>query len=896
MKPAPSPLVRVAVALALGSSAAAFAQAPATPPAAPGATPPAAGAPTPPAPGTPRPFKDVLKDAKETKGFFNLWQKDDKVWIELKPDQLEKPFFVSIVNTHSLGEGRFWGGLMGPSTIAFFRKSGSQVQLIAQNERFRAAKGSPVERAVEASFSDSLIASAAVASAPHPDTKAVLVEANGMMVADFTGLATQLETSFRIAYALDARNSSLVKAETNELATSFHTTLHFAVPKLPAPPLVPNPAQPRVPPPRSVPDPRSLFFGYRVNLAQLPAVPMKPRVADERVGYFTTGFRDFTDDLKAHPGVYYVNRWRLQKKDASAELSEPVKPIVYWVDRNIPVKHRQAVIDGILEWNKAFERIGFKDAIQARVQPDNADFDTSDVRYATVRWYLTTETSGGSAVGPSHVDPRTGEILDADIIVADVFTRGPRRMAVDDLPRPRATPTAFGQAHAFCDYAEQAHQEADFALDILEARGDIEPGSPEADEIVFAYLKETVAHEVGHTLGLRHNFRSSTIYTAAQLRDPEFTKKNGIVGSVMDYAPFNLPLKGEPKADYVHPGLGPYDYWAIEYGYKPLDPATEKAELEKIAARGSTEPWLAYATDEDGWIGGSPHGMDPTVNIFDLSDNPIAYYRKRLDLSRELWDRLQAKQLEPGETYDRLRQSFLAGFQTLSRGMVPATKFIGGVVQLRDRAGTNRLPFTPVSAAQQREALKVLNDGMFTVDSFRFKPEFLASLPHSRLEAYDNLLRGHSSQPPQIISLPTMVFDLQKTVLDQVLSDAVAKRIVESQQISKDGANAFRLSELYDTLQASIWAELKSGKEVTPMRRNLQREHLRRVAGALLRPSAAQPADARSLLRFNALALAAEIKASQAKPAFSKETRAHLSESLNTLEEALKAPMQRTGV
>ena len=286
--------------------------------------------------------------------------------------------------------------------------------------------------------------------------------------------------------------------------------------------------------------------------------------------------------------------------------------------------------------------------------------------------------------------------------------------------------------------------------------------------------------------------------------------------------------------------------------------------------------------------------MDPTVNVWDLSDNPLAYYRKRLDLSRELWERLQAKTLAAGETYDSQRRSFLAGFQQLSRGMAPVTKYIGGIVQLRDRAGSGRLPYTPIPAAQQREGLKLLNDGMFKVDSFKFKPEFLASLPHSRLEYFDHLIRGESAQAA-MVSLPTMVLDLQKAVLDQVMSDGVAKRVVEGTQISRDGANAFRLSELYDTLQGSIWAELKTGAEVTPMRRNLQREHLRRVAGGLLRPTAAQPADARSLLRFNAQSLVAELKAAQAKPGLSKETRAHLSESQNTLEEALKAPLQRAG-
>ncbi len=889
-------LSRAAAALVLAAALPALAQAPA-PNGPPAGAAPGAPAAAPAAPGQPKPFKDVVKDAKETPGFFTLWQKDDKTWIEIKPGQLDQPFYFSTVRTNALGERFVIAGLMGARHVVEFRKVGSQVQLVAKNMRFR-TKGGAVERAVKASFSDSLLASAAVASAPHPDSKAILVEANALLLGDLPGASTQLETAFRLPFALDAKNSSLVKASNSETTAGFDVSLHFSVPKLPAPPLVPNPAQPKVDPPMNTPDPRSLFLGYRYNFAKLPE-PMAPRVADERVGYFTTGFTDFSDDLDPNPKVYFANRWRLEKKDPAAALSEPKQPIVYWVDRNIPEKYRQAVIDGILEWNQAFERIGFKNAIQAKVQPADASFDTADIRHATVRWYLASD--GGPAIGPSQVDPRTGEILDADILMTDGFTRGSRRFVVEDAPRSlggahrHAMPGFLGDEAAFCTFANEAHEEAGFAMDLLEARGEIEPGSPEADAFVNAYVKEVITHEVGHTLGLRHNFRSSTIYTAAQLRDPAFTKKNGVVGSIMDYPPFNIPLKGEPKSDYVMPGLGPYDFWAIEYGYKPIEPAREKEELEAIAARGAKEPWLAYGTDEDSFIGGAPQGMDPTANVWDLTNDPLGYFRKRLNLSRELWDRLESKSLKPGESYDTLRRSLAAGFQQLGRGLAPATKYIGGVIQLRDRAGSGRLPFAPVPAAQQREALKLIAEGALAVDSFRFKPELLASVPHNRLDYFDDLVRGQTNPQP-MFSLSGTVLGMQRGVLDQVMSDAVAGRIVESQNLAANPKEAFRLSELYDTLQASIWSELKSGREVTPMRRNLQREHLKRVAGMLVKPSASLPADARSLVRMNAIALAAEIRASQSKPAFSKETRAHLSESLNSLEEALKAPLARAGV
>ncbi len=893
-------LRRTAMAAILGASLAAFARAPApdqpaqgaplTP--APSATTPGAPA-SAPAPGpAARPFRELIKDAKETKGFFTLWRQDDRAWIEIRPDQLDKPFFFTTVRTTGVGERMVIAGLMGARHIVYFRKVNGHIQLIAKNTRFRAQAGTPLARTVKESFSDSLLASAPIASQPNPAGHAILVEVNALLLSDIPAASTLLEDAFHVPYALDGRNSSLVRADADEASTGFNVSLHFSVPKMPG--SSGRGGDNDVRPPLDTPDPRSLFLGYRYNFTQLPE-PMTPRVADERVGYFTTSFTDFSDDLDPNPNVHYVNRWRLEKKDPNAAISEPVKPIVYWIDRNIPEKYRKPITEGVLEWNKAFERIGFKNAIQVKVQPDDASFDTADTQHASIRWYLSSD--GGPAIGPSHVDPRTGEILDADIVFTDVFTRSSRRFIVEDLPKSSSGTAlpgiSLGQGFDNCAYAQQAGEEADFALDVLEARGELDPASPQAEKFVDDYVRQVIAHEVGHTLGLRHNFRSSTAYTPEELADPQFTKRNGVTASVMDYAPFNIAVKGEPQGDYVNAGLGPYDYWAIEYGYKPLDDAHEKEELAKIAARGSKEPWLAYGTDEDGFVGGSPQGMDPTVNVWDLSSDPLDYYRKRLELSRELWTRLESKQLAAGEKYDSLRRSFLAGFNQLARGLVPATKYIGGIVQVRDRAGSGRLPYTPIPAAEQREALKILSEGMFSVKSFNFTPELLASLPYSRLDYFDAMPQGANVTSQPMISLPATVLGMQRQVLDQVMSDVVAERVIESQQLVTDPKQAFSLAELYDTLQDAIWSELKSGREITPMRRNLQREHLRRMVNMLLRPSANTPADARSLMRVDAQALAAEIRKAKSRPGFSKETRAHLAESLDTLEQALKAPMQR---
>ncbi len=464
--------------------------------------------------------------------------------------------------------------------------------------------------------------------------------------------------------------------------------------------------------------------------------------------------------------------------------------------------------------------------------------------------------------------------------MSDVFTRGARRFITEDGGLSAQLQAGLDNKHQRCDYAAESQQEMGFAFDLLEARGELDMDSPKAESLAQAYIKDVIMHEVGHTLGLRHNFRSSSIYTLQQIQDPEFTKKNGLTGSVMDYNPFNLATNGEKQGEYVMSTLGPYDYWAIEYAYRPLDPAAEKTELTKIAAR-STEPLLAYGTDEDA----SGFMSDPEVNVFDLGGDPLLYFKKRLSLSRELWDRMQTKQLKPGDNYDTLRRSFEYGFNQFARAVPVAAKYVGGVTFLRDHAGSGRATFVPVVVQRQREALYLLTNSMFKPESFKFAPELVSRLGGDRFE--------RQSRPD--VSVSQRVLAMQSLTLDLLMADAVAMRLLDSQEKVNDSRNVLPLSELYDTLQTAIWSELKAGKEITGMRRNLQREHLKRVANTLLRPLQSTPADARSLQRANALALQGEIHAAMSKP-MSKESKAHLAESYNSLSEALKAPLARAGV
>ena len=922
--PPATPVTPTPLALAVATmpgSAPALGRAASAPSGAASAAAPAA----PPAPGQPPPFATVIKDAKKTEGLFGLWQKEDKVWLELKPEDFNKPFFLSPKLARGIGEAGIFGGSMYvPGSrvyerIVEFRRIHNLVQLVEVNTDYvaRDAK-SPQARAVASSFSNSLLASTPVASQPHTERKTVLVDAGPLFLNDMLGLGSALQRAFRQGYSLESRNTYFTTLRGTPEQVVLNVNAHFYTPNIAVPTPGAPPGMPVPITPRALPDPRSMVLGLYYSLSKLPDEPMARRMADARIGHFTSIVNDYSDDLARTPRQRYVQRWRLEKKDPAAALSEPVKPIVFWLDNSVPLKYRDAISRGVLEWNKAFEKIGFKDAVQVKVQPDDAEFDTLDVNIASIRWLTNAQPYYG-AIGPSHVDPRSGEILDADIAFESLSSRNLRtarsqvltgRSAVEWLPVLQAQDAVIDgisakqlrmgsgeatQAHrhdAECHHADMLADQLGYALDVLDARGDIAPDSAEAQQFVLDYLTDATMHEIGHTLGLRHNFRASRAYTDKQLSDREFTTANALTGSVMEYAPINLPRPGEAGGTPFQTTLGPYDYWAIEYAYKPIAQADEAAELQRIAAR-SAEPQLAYGSDDDNFL-----GIDPESLQMDLGDDPVAFARKRIEIAHDLIRRQETRVLKPEADYAVLRRSIGFAINDSANAIGILARQIGGVRTLRDHPGSGRDPLLPVPAAVQREAMNVLMGSVFAADSLHISPTLQRKLAPDYSERLEAAFGGGVATD---FSPVAVMVNLQRAVLAQLMSDGVASRLLDSEgkaDFSTGGkaTEGFRLSELYSRLTKEIWSELGGAGDIGVARRELQRDHAGRLAATLLRPAGVGRADSKSLVRADAIALLARINAANKRSGLNAETRAHLADSAETLSQALAARLQRAGV
>ncbi len=690
--------------------------------------------------------------------------------------------------------------------------------------RFTAAKGSPELDAVKLAYTDSVLFSLPIAAMR---SGAYIVDLNPVFMSDLPQIAEVL-SGFRFSASKSSWSDVKVYPDNAELqvAATYASSGSSHI--------------------DSVADSRGVSLGIHYSISKLPATgSYQPRLADDRVGYFLTVIKDYSKQGPDERFVRYINRWDVRKADPSADTSPPKKPIIFWIEKTVPYVYRKSIADGIREWNKAYEQAGFYDAIQVRQQPESAKWDPEDINYNTFRWIT---ASAGFAMGPSRVNPRTGQILDADIIFdADflqywkrtyetftpdgiaLLTGGP--LDLDSYHQPRAGRSAACQhGCGACDFFSGLAHEFAISAAVMTAR---DHRGRDLEKLIRQGIKCITMHEVGHTLGLRHNFKASTAFSLERINDVSQTDATGLTASVMDYAPANVVPQDETQGDYFSTTIGPYDVWAIQYGYQPMagDTDAERKHLAEIASR-SGKPELAYATDEDT----RAIDPDPFSNRWDLGDDILGFARRQARVVQEAWPELADRVTDEGESYHHARRAFGILLTSHGRAMYLAARLVGGVEVNRSHKGDEgaKRPFRVVPPERQRDALKLLESQMLADTPFQFPPELINSLAASRWSHW-----GTEDVLQVDYPIHSVVLMWQQRIIEHLLSPVTLRRLHDSELKIPADEDAFTTAELIERLTSAVFAELDQSVErqytnrqpfISSFRRNLQRSYVASVS------------------------------------------------------------------
>jgi len=819
----------------------------------------------------PNAFETIIKDYSKIEGLFTFYIKDDinQVYMELNPEQFDKLYMVNI--TRETGDGAMRHGVSMQGEYPFyFKKIGNVIQFVEKNVKFRSNNNPEMAKALRNQIPDSIIRSVKPVGEPHPETGAILINANKLFVFDTPQIAGQ-----RIQF--DKSNSFLKKVKSFEFNSEIQVDLNYRTKGMYV---------------YTLADSRNITYTYHYSLSALPDSDYSPRRSDDRVGYFLTLYQDYNDILTESPYVRYINRWNLKKKYPDASLSEPIKPIEFWLENTIPIEFRKPITQGILAWNDAFESIGFKNAIVVHQMSDDADWDPADVRYSTIRWLV--QPGVGIGVGPSRANPFTGEIYDADIRISGDYFRfyyNEFEEFIDPMINMNyndyieSINDEKSDIHNYnCEYAQNIMNDMAFAWYSSFELLNIPTVNKEnlMEKFIHDGIVDLLIHEVGHTLGLRHNFKASSIYTLDQISNPDFIGENGPVGSVMDYNGINLMDGGY---NFFQTKPGPYDYWAIEYAYseQPLSSTLSEDEfLDNIAGK-STNPLYVYCTDEDSY---GTKSVDPYCSSGrDLTSEPIDYFDKQLLLVKEFWSKLLYNFEKDGVRYPKIRSIFYNGIYEYYKAARSVSKFIGGIEHSRHHVGeSNKAPMNVIPADQQRKALLFLDKNIFAEDAFTFSAELLNKLAPDRNET---MTRWGSSNLD--LSLHNTIIQVQKTALYKIFNPVILQRVQDNEIRFGDNPNKFTLSELFGTTSTMIWKELENNANVNSFRRNLQKEHLEILIYIMLNKGNQFPNDAIAFSRENLNKLTAKLYFSINNDSLDESTSSHYLECINKIESANQA-------
>ncbi len=562
-------------------------------------------------------------------------------------------------------------------------------------------------------------------------------------------------------------------------------------------------------------DSRNVAIRVMHSLIEMPENDYVPRRDDPRVGYFGTQSTDLTS-LSATPFHDFIARWNLVKKDPDAAVSEPVEPITWWIENTTPVEYRDLIKKAALAWNPTFEKAGFKNALVVNVQPDDADWDAGDIRYNVLRWTASPNPVFGG-YGPSFVNPRTGQIIGADVMLEYAFLGRYLHASklLGDAPTLPVLPNTPESAR-YCTLARGLQINHMFGMVAAQAAG---YGSELEERLIHDTMHYLILHELGHTLGLNHNMKATQYLSPEQTFDADAVAELGLAGSIMDYPALNFAPRGKTQTQYYATRPGPYDDWAIEFGYSvALDDAdAEKARMGAILSR-STEPGLAFGNDADDMR--SPgKGIDPRVNIYDMSSDAVTYAADRINLVQTTIHNMVNHYPEAGKSYQEIHDSFQIMMREWSRSAAVISRYIGGIYLDRSMSGQQGggAPYTPVATSDQQAAMAILSNEVFAPDTFSAPDDLYRHLAQQR--------RGFNFSEPEDPKIHDTVLAVQKDVLDHILHPAVMKRLTDTRLYGNGYDVATFVSELTDAIFAA-----DARGDVNTFRQNLQMDYVNRLS------------------------------------------------------------------
>ncbi|WP_339894699.1 zinc-dependent metalloprotease [uncultured Algibacter sp.] len=817
---------------------------------------------TPPKKEKEKSIKDLTKSSKKIDGLFTIYQDTitGSIQMVLTEDQLNKEYihFAQIADG-VMDAGRVNRGSYRGSKVFKVEKYFDKIEFITQNTSFYFDPNNPISKSKDANISKGIMASLKI-EARDDKERLYLIKADDLFLKE---TFLQIKPSSRpgtspTAFKLGALDKG--KTKINSIK-SYPENTNLEVEYVYSNASVLNSGS------SAVSDGRNVSIKVFHSLIAMPNNDYEPRFDDPRVGFFTNQVTDQTS-TSSTPYRDLINRWHLKKKNPEAVLSEPVKPITWWMENSTPLEWRETIKNAVLEWNKAFEKAGFKNAIVVKQQPDDADWDAGDIRYNVLRWTASPQPPFGG-YGPSMKNPRTGEIFGADIMLEFVHFSG--RVMVgkvfDGSIEEEVEEYDFSnQNQMTCSAGHLMAESTMFGQAVINA---FEDSDLELKKILHDNMMRLIMHEVGHTLGLYHNMRGSQLFSPEELSNPSLIEGKALSTSVMEYPAVNITRDRSKQGIYYDNAVGPYDLWAIELGYKNFTSETERQALLSKSA----QPELAFGNDADD-MRSSSRGIDPRVNIYDLSNDAIGYAIERIHLVEETMQNIKNKLVTKGESYQELTRAYGILQREYRNSGTIMSRYIGGIYVDRTMVGQTGAtqPYTPVSLNEQKRAMNGLSKFIFAPDAFDAPKGLYNYLARQR--------RGNNFRTgPEDPKIHNLVLSSQSTVLKHLLHPNTVQRITDSELYG----NKYKLSIFMTDLNNAIFkSDIYSS--VNSFRQNLQLEYTNMLIEMLTgKGNSKFTHNAKSMALYNLKAIR-----TMAAPSGNMASRAHKQHLRTLIDNAIK--------